>query len=277
MTVTTTIAAIFTGQLSATVTRLELDEELALIEAAQNGNEAAYEALLVQYAHALKGLARTEYNRAGGTVDHDETRANVLLAFAEAVAECDGTTRVSAKLKKAALHVADEYHLVGGFSIPERTRQRYFQALREAGPDGDAVAKAAELGMGADTFAAVAQALRAQSLDELTGATPEHGKATQGGQSAIASRGVAMESLTVERGYSTTEQRVLVDQAFAAVDDITEGVIRDAYGFTEYDPIPDAEIAHRRGFSRSKVQRIRTNGIATMRVALGVDTEESEA
>ncbi|WDS52078.1 DNA binding protein [Microbacterium phage Caron] len=274
----TTLAVIFDAKLIPAAP-LELEQELALITAAQGGDSDAYVTLLRQYAHGLRGLAKSEYSRAGGMVDADETRANVLLAFAEALAACDGTTRVAAKLKSSVYSVAEEHHLVGNFAIPTRTRQRYFQALREAGVDGDAEAKAIELGMSREVFLAVKDVIGARSLEE---AAAHFSKATPGSGVDMAASGAGgigwdmpMESLTAERNYATVDQAADVARAFDAVDELTEGVIRDAYGFTEYDPIPDAEIAHRRGFSRSKVQRIRTEGIATMRVALiGDEAEE---
>ncbi|WWV91889.1 hypothetical protein GMYAFLOJ_CDS0059 [Microbacterium phage phiMiGM15] len=248
-----TLRAIFDDKLTG-ADRLPLEEETALIARAQAGDFDAYNALLVQYAHGLRAMAEQEYARAAGHVDHDETRANVLLAFAEALHECQEGDRVAFRLPKATLRVADSHHLVGGFTIAERTRQRYMQARREAGPDGDAEAKARELGMTRETFLSVRDALDASSFD---GILEEQGDS-------------GMQAIGLERGYSTVEQRADVAKAFAAVDVITGDVIRDAYGFTEYDPIPDAEIAHRRGFSRSKVQRIRSEGLATMRKALNV-------
>ncbi|GEB46978.1 hypothetical protein MTE01_29230 [Microbacterium testaceum] len=253
MTAHTTLRAIFDDKLVARE-KLEHAEETRLVRAAQDGDLDAYNTLLRQYAHGLRSLAEQEYARAGGHVSHDETRANVLLAFAEAVHECQAGDRVAFRLPKATLRVADEHHLVGGFTIAERTRQRYMQALREAGPDGDAEAKARELGMTRETFLSVRDALGASSFD---GILEEQGDA-------------GMQAIGLERGYSTVEQRADVAKAFAAVDVITGDVIRDAYGFTEYDPIPDAEIAHRRGYSRSKVQRLRSEGLSTMRKALNV-------
>lgn len=274
----TTLAVIFDAKIAANTATLPLEDELDLIAQAQRGIEDAYLRLLRQYAPGLRGMAKSEYERAGGTVDADETRANVLLAFATALSECDGSTRVAAKLKKAALHVADEFHLVGAFTVPERTRQRYFQALREAGPDGDPAAKAVELGMTREIFTAVREAVGAGSFEYLAEA-PNRANAASYSHStggSAADSEPEFGSIYTERGYATVEQTVTVARAFAAVDGLTGGVIRDAYGFTEYDPIPDAEIAHRRGFSRSKVQRIRTDGVATMRAALGVDEEAGE-
>lgn len=268
----TTLADILDAKLDRGAESLPFEEELALIERAQSGDEDAYVALLRQYAHGLRNLMKTEHSRAGGLVDADETRANVLLAFAEALAECDGTTRIAAKLRVKVYDVATEHHLVGALSVPTRTRQRYMQALREAGPDGDAEATAAELGMSREAFLAVRDAIGARSIEDMH-ATRMARMNEEHSTTYFTSPEQEATGITPERSYASVEQRATVERAFAAVDELTGDIIRDAYGFTEYDPIPDAEIAHRRGFSRSKVQRIRTEGIVTMRRALGVDEE----
>ncbi|WP_067201204.1 hypothetical protein [Microbacterium sp. XT11] len=273
----TTLADILDAKLDRGSEPLPFDEELSLIERAQSGDEDAYVTLLRQYAHGLRNLMKSEHSRASGLVDAEETRANVLLAFAEALAECDGSTRIAAKLKAKAYDVAQDFHLVGALSVPTRTRQRYFQAMREAGPGGDAEAKAAELGMSREVFIATATAFRVDSVDELIGSHRRTDPGRRGNADAASdSEPVSFESIYTERGYATVDQRETVARAFEAVDELTGDIIRDAYGFTEYDPIPDAEIAYRRGFSRSKVQRIRTEGIATMRRALVGDEEVTE-
>jgi hypothetical protein len=266
-----TLSAIFDDKLVAAAP-LPFDEELDLIARAQDGDKAAYETLLMQYAHGLRALADREYARAGGYVDAEETRANVALAFAEALAKCDGSTRIAAKLKAEAKHVADDFHLVGAFSVPTRSRARYMQAVREAGPGGDAEAKAAELGMTADTFQAARAVFRTDSLDELVDArfalANSHAYTYSDGAH---DREPNMTAIYIERGYANVDEQEMCRQAFAAVDGTTGAIMRDAYGFTEFDPLPDAEIAHRMGFTRSKVQRLRSEGLVTMREALEGD------
>lgn len=269
----TTLKAVFDDNLTP-VEHLPLEEEVTLIEQARSGDESAFERLVWQYAAGLRALVKKEYNRASGLVDAEETRANVLLAFTEAVHAARPGERVAPQLKGAVLDVAKEHHLVSGFTIGLRTRQRYMQALREAGPGGDAEAKAVELGMTRETFAAVRDALGTYSLDGVLEAIRST-VVVSGGDAYGMEPG--MSAVTTERGYATVDQRLTVAKAFAAVDAITGDVIRDAYGFTEYDPIPDAEIAHRRGYSRSKVQRIRTEGLVTMRKAVDPNNEETSA
>lgn len=265
----TTISVIFDAKLIPSAD-LTMEAELALIVAAQGGDQDAYVTLLRQYAHGLRGLAKSEYARAGGTVEHEETRANVLLAFAEALAKCDGSTRIAAHLKPSALKVADDFHLVGGVSVPSRTRQRYFQALRETAPGESAEKTAAKLGMSPDVFTAVQAAIAVGSFEFLSDAVTRQSEGSYSGPGGgnNADSHPAFRGIAEDRSYATVDQAADVARAFAAVDELTEGIIKDAYGFTEYDELPDAEIAHRRGFSRQKVQRIRTAGLATMRVAL---------
>lgn len=294
-TFSTSLREIFDAKLGA-FEQLPLDAELALIAEAQGGSEEAKLRLLRQYANGLRSIVAREHARAGGIQageDPEETRANVLIAFMEALMACDGTTRIAARLKGATLDAANEYHLRSTFSVPARTRQRYFQALREAGPSGNAEDKAVELGMSRETFREVQRAFAARSLEALE---DHRRKASPGSDVDLNSGskhggdgwGVEAETLTTERSYATAEDRLTLARAYAAVDELTLGVIEDAHGFAFYDddstpekpvrdrdpyagfdPIPDTQIAHLRGLSRSGVQRKRTEGLAAMRLAVG--------
>ncbi|MDR6868758.1 hypothetical protein J2Y69_003382 [Microbacterium resistens] len=279
---TTTLREVFDAKL-APFQQLPLEDELALITEAQGGSEEAKLRLLRQYANGLRAIAAREHARAGGRdagEDPEETRANVLVAFMEALAACDGTTRIAARLKGATMEAANAYHLRSTFSVPARTRSRYFQALREAGANGSAEDKAVELGMSREVFRQVRSAFASVSYEALS--DDGVGEFTGRGHEA------EMAPLTGERSYATTEDRLTLARAYAAVDEPTLGVIEDAYGFAFYDddstpespvrdrdpfagfdPIPDTQIAHLRGMSRSGVQRKRTEGLAAMRVAVG--------
>lgn len=70
--------------------------------------------------------------------------------------------------------------------------------------------------------------------------------------------------------HDDVEDRLLVEAAFAAVDDLEEEVCRLAYGFSDYDPIPDSEVGYGLGLSRPKVQRVRASALGKMRDAAGV-------
>ncbi|AWY04887.1 DNA binding protein [Microbacterium phage Floof] len=291
----TSIRELFDAKL-APFAQLPLEEELALISEAQGGSEEAKLRLLRQYANGLRSIAAREHARAGGREageDPEETRANVLIAFMEALAACDGTTRIAARLKGATLDAANTYHLRSAFAVPARTRARYFQALREAGLNGNAEDKAVELGMSREVFQQVRAAFSTDSIEGL-GETWSHGVGvaadTYGGQDYGRERAPHMEGLqsSLQPSYATTEDRLTLARAYAAVDELTLGVIEDAYGFAFYDddstpekpirdrdpfagfdPIPDTQIAHLRGMSRSGIQRKRTEGLAAMRVAVG--------
>ncbi|WP_336628482.1 MULTISPECIES: hypothetical protein [unclassified Microbacterium] len=287
-----TLRAIFDAK-SPRFEPLTLEAELALIADAQGGSEEAKLQLLAQYANGLRSLVAREHARAGGRdagEDPEETRANVLIAFMEALAACDGTTRLAARLKGATLEAANAYHLRSTFSVPARTRARYFQALREAGVNGNAEDKAVELGMSREVFREVRAAFATVSIEGMVSDNQDRRGDDYGADyfTAPVQAASPLASGSDERSYATTEDRLTLARAYAAVDELTLGVIEDAYGFAFYDddstptdpnrdrdpyagfdPIPDTQIAHLRGMSRSVVQRKRTEGLAAMRVAVG--------
>jgi hypothetical protein len=249
---------------------LSHEEELDLALRAQAGDEDAYNELLRQFIPALRGYAITEARRANGYVDRDETRANILLAFAEAVAKVSATYHFNGALKSTVRQTADSYQLVGAVAIPERTRSRFLEIARSKGGNlKEAEAVAHEFGMTPEVFRAVAEALNLWGSYEATVDAP-------GVLDGIGNREPATYPLVGNPAEDETavDIRLLVDAAFAAVDETTGGVIADAYGFSDYEPLPDAEIAHRRGYSRSKVQRIRTEGLVAMHAAT-CDGEET--
>lgn len=289
-TFSTTLHEVFDAKLPA-YEQLPLDAELALISEAQGGSEEAKLRLLRQYANGLRSIVAREHVRTGGRdagEDPDETRANVLIAFVEALMACDGTTRVAARLKAATLDAANDYHLRSTFSVPARTRQRYFQALREAGIDGNAEDKAVELGMSRETFREVRAAFATSSIEGMVSANQDR-RGDDYAADYFTDEVQGAGSLTApERSYASTEDRLTLARAYTAVDEATLGIIEDAYGFAFYDddstpetpirerdpfagfdPIPDTQIAHLRGLTRPTVQRKRTEGLAAMRLAVG--------
>lgn len=239
---------------------LPLEEESRLIAAAHDGDYGAYEALLYQYRPALRALVASEQRRTSGTVDPDESRANALLAFAEALHVTQPGERIAARLKAALLRAADEYHLIGTLTVPYRTRRKYLQALRDAhGNLTEARAIAASRGMLPETFTAVRQAIATGTWTSTNGLLAgEYG-------------GPELSQLTHERGYATIEDAADAQRALDTLDDTSRTIVRDYYGFNDYDMVPDAEIAHRMGFSRSKVQRLRDGALETMHGALCSD------
>ncbi|UVK59062.1 DNA binding protein [Microbacterium phage Cen1621] len=265
---TTAIARVFESA-PRKVEPLPIEVEQELIAAAKLSDERAYEALLDQYSPALRGAVDREYRRlrrAEANVTVDEVREIVLLAFVEAVTTSEGE-RLAGNLRPAIARTFDrELPQPSALSIPARTVSRLMAILREA--KGDIVAAegiASSMGMSPDVFRDALAAVRtsSDSLDALLDESPD-------GVSVGIPVGV------VERGFATVEQRAMVAAAFAAIADDAKAtvVIRDYYGFNDYEPVPDAEIAHRRGMSRSAVQRKRTEGVDRMRRAIAPELAE---
>lgn len=233
------------------VERLSDEEEAALILAARGGDQAASHRLMVAYGPALRAaVARASsasHSHAGATDSVDELRARALLVFWEAVqrAEDGRLAGIIAPMLRDGVGGADaELHL------PPRARKRLFGALREARQDEAAAERLAPaLGMSVESFRKALVALRGVvPLDD-----------------------VIHEPGDDDPRYAALDDALLVALAFRAVDAEEERVIRMAYGFTDYEPVPDAEIAHRLGTSRSRVQRVRSAGLDKMRAALGAE------
>ncbi len=238
-----------------TLDPMPFDDEVADIAAAKAGNKAAADRLLTAYIPALRGAATREYKRLRDTHDMDEVRSLVLLAFTEAIHTTNPDSRLAGNLKGRIQHATHNDALPpSAVSVPPRTYSRFVQIMDAA--EGD-WAKAEELAPGLGMTVEVLRAVRdARHTWGSLDATMESASGADWEPN--------LASLAEETGYATVEQAAIVEAAFAAVDALAALVIRDAYGFTEYEPIPDAEIAHRRGYSRSKVQRIRTEGLVTM-------------
>lgn len=245
-------------------------EEVALIESAQAGDEAAYLRLLEAYGPAL----RSAVGSASKIIDAEEAQATALVAFAEILSSHDARNpdyedgrlapRLTPHLKDSlGLAVSGSY----AFRVPKRSLTRYLGILKEA--EGD-VAAARDLApsraMSVETFDAIHAAAGTASLDErLEGAF-----ASEAGH---AEPGMNETPLFSPTPIVDIEDRMLVKAAFRAVDDDSARIVELAYGFTEYDPVPDAEIAHRLGLTRPTVQRRRGKALDSMRKALGVTHE----
>lgn len=246
--------------------RLSQDEERELLLAAQGGDEEAVFTLMYAYAPALRS-AVAQYRNAGGVHADghmmEELQSLVVLGFLEALKAFDPELH----RRLAAIiggYLADS--LSAGltspiaFTVPPRTLKRFYSILRKAdGNPYDAAALAPKYEMKTETFLAVLTAVRSASLDLPTGAEDEDTFPA----SWEAARPVWMEAVDAE-------DAVLVEVAFEAVDELEGDVCRLSYGFTDYDPVPDAEIGDRLGFSRAKAQRIRSGALGKMRQALGV-------
>jgi DNA-directed RNA polymerase specialized sigma subunit len=243
--------------------RLSQDEERETIHAAQSGDEAATVALLYAYAPALRH-AVSRYTEALGIED---ARSAAVLGFISAVNsfDFDRYDRLAAIVVPEMTHeLASAVSDQAPVTVPTRTRTRFFNILRQA--DGN-VAAAALLAptyeMSRETFYAVKEALGAESYDNRSDDTA--GELT--GRSAEAD----MRSLWNESGdaFGDATDRVLVELAFSVVDDQETDICRMSYGFTDYLPVPDGQIAHVLGMARPTVQRKRAGALTKMRAALG--------
>ncbi|MDG4792730.1 hypothetical protein [Micromonospora sp. WMMD1082] len=233
--------------------------EAELIAAAAAGNSAAQLRLFVAYVPVLRRVL-APYVR---VLPLDDARQAAWLGLVAACRAFDParSTRLASILREHTAEALSEaaQEAGAGFTVPSRTVARFFGILAAA--DGDpaqAAALAPAHSMTPETFWAVHAAVTAStSLDD---AIEAHG---DGGLSPI----------IAPREIADTEDRILCDLALRSVDDFARDVVALAYGFSDFDPQPDAEIGHRLGgYSRLKIQRTRTRALATMRRALGALT-----
>lgn len=250
------IEAIWT---STPVRIADATQELAFIDRAKNGDQDAILALMGAYIAVL----RSAVGKYAHILGRDDARQAAFEGLMRAVAAFDPAKgrRLATVIRQ---HVADTLASAAGeagegFTIPERTLKRFFGILAKA--DGD-VPRAAELApkyeMTQDTFYGVLQAVRS------TGSLEAHLEAD--GDTVMAQ----LEPVVADREFVDVEDRVLVEMAFAAVDDLEAKVCRMAYGFDEhYRPLPDAEIGAQLGMSRLKALRTRQRALTKMRHAVG--------
>jgi RNA polymerase sigma factor (sigma-70 family) len=243
------------------------DEQTA-ISAAKAGDEGAQIALMLAYAPALRNAVKW-YTRAMPSVaqsaELEDVRAQAIVGLLEAIRAFDPEVhdRLAAIVSDyVTSEVSAQAADATGFAVPERTLKRFFGILRAA--DGnvfEATRLAPRYEMKRETFLAVLSAVR--NVDSIDG--------LGAGEDEEAPRELAAMPLApVYSDEEIVEDRILVEAAFRAVDDQEALVCRDYYGFSEYDTMSDAEIAHRRGLSRPKVQRVRSTALGKMRSALGV-------
>lgn len=233
-------------------------EEVDLIRRAATGDEAASLRLLGAYIPTLRNGVG-QYLR---TLPAEDARQAAIVGFLAAVRAFNpaASSRLASILRQ---HVAEALaqaagDACGGFAVPERTLKRFFGILSRA--DGDparGLALAPEFDMSASTFAAIWEAVNAKgSLDAAL---------TAGGDEALAVVG----AVVLDREIADVEDRLMCRRAFGAVTDLEADVCRLYYGFTDYDPQPDAEVGHRLGMGRVTTLRTRQRALGKMRVALG--------
>jgi DNA-directed RNA polymerase specialized sigma subunit len=248
---------------------MERETERMMIAEAKLGDSSATIALLYSYAYELRKTV-SGYRAAGGGWGQDEyareeLRAAATLGFMEAIHSFDGTRwdRLAAILKPHLSEaLSSSLSSPVAFSIPQRTLTRFYSILRKADNNPyEAAALAPKYEMKTETFLAVLSALRdVGSYDQLLDSNTND------------ERGFGdVEAFPLwDNSHPDAEDEVLVEAAFSAVDTLEKDVVRLRYGFVEYDPVPDGEIAARMGLSRQKVQRTASSALTKMRDALGV-------
>lgn len=242
---------------------LAVDQEVDTIAAAALGDASAYEALCLAYGPAL----RAAVSRYDNVADTDDVRQTALLALAEAIHTHDPerSPRLAGRLPSILReHFSALAASQLAMTVEVTAMKRFFRALRDA--EGD-LAKAEEIavvrGMGRDTFESVRVAVRAVYTEsDLGSPTGDDGE----GDFMLAHP--LVEDLYTP--YDEAEDRILVDVAFLSVNDEEARIVEMSYGFTDYEPVADGEIAHRMGMTRPTVQRRRVSALGKMRKALHV-------
>ncbi|UIW13459.1 DNA binding protein [Arthrobacter phage Amyev] len=253
---------------------LSEEAEREAIAAAKAGDSEATVRLMYAYAPALRSAAGKFSNAGGGhdavqTADREDIQAAITTAFFEAVKAFDPETqtRLGASLN-AALRPSELTGVLSGpvaFTVPHRTLSRFYSILRKAdGNPFEAVKIARDHHMSPEVFLAVLSAVRNVESYDAADSSEDEGRLGD-----LLSK--ADEAQPLWDASTVEEDAELVKAAFAAVNDLEKTVCEMTYGFTDYDPIPDAEIGHRLGFSRAKAQRTRSSALAKMREALAVE------
>jgi hypothetical protein len=240
-------AAVFEGFTAAG--RLSAEEERAAVAEARNGSSDALLALAVCYAPAL----RKAVHRFGGPLDEQEAQAIALLVLWETAVDA-GTERIARELDRRLTRAFSEaLAQASTVSIPLRTMERYVSLLRDVDGDlGRAVEAASEGGrkIGPDSVLAIWAARRGAPV------TPELEDLHR------------VASVWPER--NSTEARALCRIALEALSDREREVIEASYGFSDYRPLEDEEIAIRHELTRGNVRQIRHRALAKMRATLGI-------
>ncbi|UJQ86834.1 DNA binding protein [Arthrobacter phage Reedo] len=257
-----------------------IEAERQAIAAAKQGDEEATVALMYAYAYMLRSGVRW-YMRSLPSVpkaaDLEDVRSNAVTGLLAAIKAFDLDAEIHDRLAAIAKdHIYEHVSAgaptaVAAFTVPQRTMSRFFSILREA--DGnvyEAAALAPSKHMTRETFLAVLSAVRnVDSYEAATEANAGGFDGTTGERFGVGGeRGI--EARPLWDGSEAEDDALLVEAAFEAVDDLEKNVCEMAYGFTDYDPVPDAEIGHRLGFSRAKAQRVRSSALGKMRNALAV-------
>lgn len=241
-------------------------DERATLERAQAGDETATMDLFRAYLPALSAVVRDFRPM---FAEEDELRSVVFVGFLEAVHAWNPEGVYDRLAGIVRQHATDAASREAGQAvmsrIPERTLKRFLGILRRA--DGDPT-KGAELAptfdMASTTFTNIYVQFKAANAPAFVNEDGGSEAAADTDAHAVAPWDTGSDA------YADAEDKLLAEKAFAAVDDLEAQVCALAYGFADYDPQPDAEIAHRLGLSsRLKALRTRNAALAKMRDALG--------
>lgn len=254
------LSEIFNNRAEARFDSAEAEREA--IQEAKNGSSDAVVSLMYAYAAAIRSAVSRFTGPDAARFDQDELRSAVVLGFMEAINAFapEASDRLAGVIRDVlARTLREEFPCSSAFTVPTRTLTRFYSILRKA--DGnvyEGAALAPEFGMTTETFLSVLTAVRnVSSLDATAPNDPDEIR-----REVVAS--------PIWDNSAAEEDAELVRHAFQAVDDLEADVCRLAYGFADYDPVPDAEIGARLGLSRPKTQRVRSGALTKMRKALAV-------
>jgi DNA-directed RNA polymerase specialized sigma subunit len=239
-----------------------VEAEQKAIALAKNGDSQAFIDLMYAYTFALRRACHTF--RGTSAADAEEMRALAIEGLLEAIHAFDPEVHdrlASIANQRIARKVSGDLCHSVALSVPQRTLSRFFSILRKAGGDPYLAAELApENDMSVESFYSVLAAVRASTIEEERD-DENYGSATSRLDTAM----------PIGFDACAAGDTVLVNAALGILeDDLEAHVILMSYGFEDYEPVPDAEVAHRMGLSRQKVQRLRSSALCRMREALGV-------
>lgn len=259
-------------------------EEARLIKVAQGipaifgtaGIEAAKTRLMEAYGPAIRAAvsrfkggvfdgqlspSASDYGTASRSIEDLQSAA--LVGFLEAIADHD--PEQNPRLAGHLVHrlnraLSEEVEAAPAFAIPTRTLSRFYGIVRAADGDLDAAENlAGGFGMSREVFRDVRAAVGSSSLDDMLDESEDS-----------RSQGLTASPVYAPSPVVDVEDRILVDMAFAAMNDDEARICEMAYGFTTYgEPLSDDAIGAHIGASRPAVQRRRNKALTKSRKALG--------
>lgn len=230
-------------------------DELALIAAAQAGDQSATLRLWEQYRPLVRATAgKAARSRTLQPSDREDLEADLTVELLETIKTLDVARGYSlaAVLPKRFAGIVSAISTT--IAVPRSTLSRYYAIIKEAGDLVDVAAQIAPtMGMTTETFWSVHSALRV--------ASPE---AAEDARWSADDMGTAPPS----------ETAALVDLALDSLTDKQRAVIELAYGFRDGSSHSDDWISEELGLSKSYVRRVRATSLDKMRHALGADRLE---